>query len=81
MAALEKEVERLQQATKKPEESSQQETDAPSKAAHKMAIKAFGQLQTAGLFPDDHSAIKTLKAELDQAKAASDESVLLSKRI
>ena len=46
-----------------------------------MAIKAFGQLQTAGLFPDDNPAIKSLKAELDQATAASDESVPLSKRI
>ena len=52
VAALEKEVEPLQQATKKTEESSQQETDAPSKAAYKMAIKAIGQLQTAGLFSD-----------------------------
>ena len=60
---------------------SQQETDAPPEAAYKMAIKALGQLQTAGLFPDDHPAIKSLKAEWDQAKAASDESVLLSKRI
>ena len=46
-----------------------------------MAIKAFRQLQTAGLFSVDHPAIKTLRAELDQAKAASDESVPLSKRI
>ena len=59
----------------------QQETDAPTKAAYKMAIKAFGQLRTAGLFPDEHPAIKSLKAGLDQAKAASDESVPLSKRI
>ena len=65
--------------TKKPEESSQQETDALSKAAY--VINAFGQLQSAGLFPDDHPAIKSHKAELNQAKAASDESVLLSKRI
>ena len=43
--------------------------------------KAFGQLQTAGLFSNDHLAIKSLKAEMDQAKAASDESVPLSKRI
>ena len=78
--ALEKELEQLRQATKKSEESSQQETDA-SKAAYNMAIKPFGQLQTAGLFLDDHPAIKTLKAELDQAKAASDESVPLSKTI
>ena len=47
----------------------------------KMTIKAFGQLQTAGLFSDDHRAIKSLKAELDKAKAAGDESVPLSKRI
>ena len=39
-----------------------------------MANGAFGQLQTAGLFPDDHPAIRRLKAELDQEKAASDES-------
>ena len=61
MAALEKELERYRQAEKKSDESAQQETDAPSKAADKMAIRAFGQLQTAGLFPDDHPAIKTLK--------------------
>ena len=67
MAALEKLLERYRQAEKK-SESAQQETDAPTKAAYKVAIKAFGQLQTAGLFPDDHPAIKTLKAELDQAK-------------
>ena len=71
MAALEKGVELLRQATKKPEESSQQETDASSKAACKMPIKAFGQLQTAVLFPDDHLAITSLEAEFDQAKAAS----------
>ena len=46
-----------------------------------LTIKSFGQLQTAGLFPDDLPAIKSLKAELDQAKAASDESVPFSKRI
>ena len=46
-----------------------------------MEIKAFGQLQTAGLFSDDHPAIKSLKAELDQVKAPSDEYVLLRKRI
>ena len=79
-AALEKELERYRQAEKK-SESAQQETDAPTKAAYKMAVKYFGQLQTTGLFADDHPAIKTLKAGLDQAKAASDESVPLSKRI
>ena len=46
-----------------------------------MAIKAFGQLQTAGVFPDDHPTIKSLRAELDQVKAASDESVPLRTRI
>ena len=81
VAALEKEVEQLRQATKKSEESAQPETDAPSKAAYKQAIKALGELQTTGLFADDHPVIKTLKAGLDQAKAASDESVPLSKRI
>ena len=79
VAALEKELERYRQAEKKSDESAQQETDAPSKAVYKMATKAFGQLQTAGL--GDHPAIKTLKVELDQAKAASDESVPLSMRI
>ena len=66
---------------KKSEESSQPETDAPSKAAYKMAIKDFGQLQTAGLFPDDHPAIRSLRAELDHVKAVSAESVPFSKRI
>ena len=73
-------MERYRQAEKK-SESAQQETDAPTKAAYKMAIKAFGQLQTAGLLPSDHPAIKSLKTVLDQAKAAADESVPLSKRI
>ena len=81
VAALDKELERYRQAEKKSDESAQQETDAPSKAAYKMAIKAFGQLQTAGLLSDDHPAIRSLRAELDLAKAASDESVPLSKRI
>ena len=72
-------MERYRQATKK-SESSQQETDAPSKASIKWRSKPL-DLQTAGLFSDDHPAIKLLKAELDLAKAASDESVLLSKRI
>ena len=81
MAALEKELERYRQAEKKSDESAPQETDAPTKAACKMAIKAFGQLQTAGLFSDDHPAIQMVKAGLDQARAASDESVPLSKRI
>ena len=81
MAALEKELEQLRQRMKKPEESSQQEADARSKAAYKMAIKVFGQLQTAGLLADDHPTVRSLNAELDQAKAASDESVFLSKRI
>ena len=61
MAALEKELERYRQAEKK-SESAHQETDAPSKAAYKLAIKALGQLQTTGLFADDHPAIKTLTA-------------------
>ena len=72
---------RLRQTTKKSEESSQQEADAPSKAEFKKAIMAFGQLQTVGHFANDHPAIRSLKAQFDQAKAASDESVLLSKRI
>ena len=76
VAALEKELERYRQAEKK-SESAQQETDAPTKAAYTKAI----DLQTTGLFADDHLAIKTLEAGLDQAKAASDESVFLSKRI
>ena len=46
-----------------------------------MAVKYFGQLQTTGVFADDHPAIKTLKAGLDQANSASDESVPLSKTI
>ena len=50
VATLEKELERYRQAEKKSDESAQQETDAPSKAAYKMAIKALGHLQTAGLF-------------------------------
>ena len=69
MAALEKELERYRQAERK-SESAQQETDAPTKAACKMAIKALGQLQTTGLFADDHPAGK-----------GSDESVPLSNRI
>ena len=68
VTALEKELERYRQAEKKSDEFAQQETDAPTMAAYKMAIKAFGQLQTAGLFPDDHPAIKNLRAELDQEK-------------
>ena len=77
----EKELEQLRQQSQKSEGSSQQETDAPSKAAYKSAIRALGQLQTAGLVPEDHPANKSLKAEVDQAKAASEESVPLSKRI
>ena len=46
-----------------------------------MAVKYFGQLQTTGVFADDHPAIQMVKAGLDQARAASDESVPLSKRI
>ena len=80
MAALEKELERYPQAENK-SESAQQETDAPSKAAYKMAVKYCGQLQTTGVFADDHPAIQMVKAGLDQARAASDESVPLSKRI
>ena len=80
MAALEKELELYRQAEKK-SESAQQKTDAPTKAAYKMAIKSCGQLQTAGVFADDHPAIQMVKAGLDQARAASDESVPLSKRI
>ena len=79
MAALEKELERYRPAEKKSEESAQQETDAPSKAAYKMAIKAFGQLLL-DCSPTTTGAIITLRAELDQAKA-SDESVPLRKRI
>ena len=81
MAALEKQLEQFRQAAKKPEELSQQESDAPSKVAYKQAIKGLGQLRTAGLFPEDHPAIRTIRAELDEAKDASDESVPLSKRI
>ena len=69
------------QAAQKSEESSQQEGDGPSKAAYKLAIKTFGPPQTAGLFPDDHPAIRSRKAELVQATSASDESVLFGKRI
>ena len=46
-----------------------------------MAVKYFGQLQTTGVFADDHPAILMVKAGFDQARAASDESVPLSKRI
>ena len=53
----------------------------PTRAAYKMAGKYFGQLQTTGVFADDHPAIQMVKAGLDQAKAASDESVPLSMRI
>ena len=70
VGALEKELERYRQAEKK-SESAPQETDAPTKAAYKKAIRALGDLQTTGLFADDHPAIKTLKAGLDLAKAAT----------
>ena len=79
VVALEKELARLRQAVKKPEEQSQQENDAPSRAAYKQAIQGLGKL--VGVLPGDHPAIRTIRAELDQAKAASDESVPLSKRI
>ena len=79
MAALEKELKRYRQAEKK-SESAQRETDVPTRAAYKMAVKYFGQLQTTGVFADDHPAIQMVKAGLDQARAASDESVPLSKR-
>ena len=80
MAALEKELERYRQAEKK-SESAPQETDVPTRAACRMAVKYFGQLQTTGVFADDHPAIQMVKAGLDQARAASDESVPLGKRI
>ena len=67
VAALEKELERYRQAEKK-SESAQQETDAPTKAAYKKAIRAFGDLQTTGLFADDHPAIKTLKSTIGPSK-------------
>ena len=81
VAALEKELAQLRQAVKKPEEQSQQESDAPAKVAYKHAIQGLWKLRMAGLFSEDHPAIRTIRAELDQAKAASDESVPLSKRI
>ena len=81
VVALEKELVQFRQTAKKAEEASQQEGDAPSKAACKLAMKAFGQLQTAGLFSDDHPATRSLTVVLDKAKTASDESVPLSKRI
>ena len=81
VAALEKELAQLRQAVKKPEEQSQQESDAPAKVAYKHAIQGLGKLRMAGLFSEDHPPIRTIRAELDQAKAASDESVTLSKRI
>ena len=56
-------------------------TLAPLPSTTLSQIKTFRQLQTAGLFSVDHPAIETLKAERDQAKAVSDESVPLSKRI
>ena len=46
-----------------------------------MRSMGFGKLRMAGLFSEDHPAIRTIRAELDQAKAASDESVPFSKRI
>ena len=79
VVALEKELAQLRQAVKKPVEQSQQENDAPSRAAYKQAIQGLGKL--VGVLPEDHPAIRTIRAELDQAKAASDESVPLSKRI
>ena len=68
VVALEKELARLRQAVKKPVEQSQQENDAPSRAAYKQAIQGLGKL--VGVIPEDHPAIRTIKAELDQAKAA-----------
>ena len=50
-------------------------TEVPTRAAYKMAVKYFGQLQTTGVFADDHPAIQMVKAGLDPARAASDESV------
>ena len=47
----------------------------------KWRSKPLNNCRQLGLFPDDHPAIESLKAELDQAKAVSDESVPLSKRI
>ena len=79
VAAMEKELAQLRQAVKKTEEQSQQESDAPSKVAYKHAIRGLGKL--VGFLSEDHPAIRTIRAELDQAKAASDESVPLSKRI
>ena len=81
VAALERELEQLRQAVKKPEELSQQGNEAPAKMAYKQAIQGPGKLQTAGLFPEDHPAIRSIRAELDQEKAASDESVPLSRRV
>ena len=67
MAALEKELERYRQAEKK-SESAQQETDVPTRAACKMAVKYFGQLQTTGVIADDHPAIQMVKAGLGPSK-------------
>ena len=78
MAALERELEQLRQAVKKLEELSQQGNDWPAKVAYKQGL---GKLRTAGFFSEDHPAIRSIRAELDQAKAASDKSVPLSKRI
>ena len=54
--------------------------DAPPEAASKLAINGVWTT-AAGLFLDDHPAIRSIQAEVDQARAASDESVPLSKRI
>ena len=59
VAAMEKELAQLRQAVKKPEEQSQQESDAPAKVAYKHAIQGLGKLRMAGLFSEDHPAIKT----------------------
>ena len=68
VAALEKELAQLRQVVKQPEEQSQQESDAPAKVAYKHAIQGLGKLRMAGLFSVDHPAIRTIRAELDQAK-------------
>ena len=72
MAALEKELEQLRQRSPKNPHSKRQMRRRRQRT--KWRSGPLGQLQTAGLFPEDHPAIKSLKAPargFEQARTRS----------
>ena len=74
-------MERYRQAEKKSGESAQQETDAPTKAAYKMAIKAFWTTGDSWIVLRRPPSNQDAQSRVGPGKGASDESVPLSKRI